>query len=140
MSKRILSKGTLVRKCTQWGTPVGDWMEVEMANAHNVYTRYVHHEDLMLLRRDRIWVPRCVRLCISNAKARDILDRGAIVISHPITKLWYDAFKSIPDLIMLYTNDGWYKIHITVDGIYKDGNVIKLVINRVIKSKIGLCN
>lgn len=140
MSKRMFAKGTLVRKTTRWGTPIGDWMEVVVANAHHVYTKYIDHEDVMLFDRKRIWKPRMVRLVISKEKAEDILKRGCIVVSHVKIPSWVNARLAMPDIIMFHTCDGWYKIYCTIDGIYTGGYDIKVVINRVIKTQIGICS
>lgn len=139
MSKRIFSKGTLVRKTTRWGTPIGDWMEVVIANAHNVYARYINHEDIILLSRKQIWKPKISRLIISKQKAEDIIKRGSVVISHKAIPAWINARIEMPDVIMFYTIDGWYKIYAAIDGIYMLEKDVKVVINRVIKYQIGTC-
>jgi len=139
MSKRIFSKGTLVRKTTRWGAPIGDWMEVEMANPYHVYAKYVHGSEIMLFRRERIWKPKMARLAISMQKMHDILDRGHLEISHPVCKSWYAVLQSPPDLITFYTSDGWCKIIATVDTVYCDNYYVKIVIDNVIKTVTG-CN
>lgn len=135
MSKREFSKGTLVRKKTIGGIPVGEWMLVEVANSSHVYAKYIGGKDVIMLSRKNVYKPKTAQVCISKDAMERIL-HGDIVISHIATPAWKKLLDSKVEVIMFYTQDGWKKAWCTVETIYciplLRERIIKVLIDRLI--------
>lgn len=138
MSKPKFSAGDIVRKCTASGTPIGPWLKIIAANAHNVWVGPSDNSCECLeakMDRNRIWIPKKARLCVSNHTIKRVLN-GDIVVSHPVSKNWIDLYENRPDIVELYTTDGMYKVWCTIDGVKVERTytetIVKLIIDRII--------
>lgn len=137
MSKREFGAGTIVRKKTKIGVPIGPWMKVVMANAHYVYATPLHCKDLTLIQRDNVYKAKVLALCISEEKIEHII-HGDIAISHIATSKWAALLdeKNRPDIIMFYTVDGWKKVWCTIETVYLrcmlGDRIVRVIIDRVI--------
>lgn len=135
MSKREFSKGTLVRKKTIGGIPVGEWMLVEVANSSHVYAKYIGGKDVIMLSRKNVYKPKIAQVCISNDAMERIL-HGDIVISHIATPAWKKLLNNQIEVVMFYTQDGWKKAWCTVEHIGMQPllreKIVRIFIDRLI--------
>lgn len=138
MASNLFKKGSLVRKCTTSGTPIGPWLKIVIANASTVLANSVDElvEDTILLDRKHVWKPKITRLAVSKDCIQHVLN-GYMVISHKATPNWIKAFDQYPDgIVELYTIDGMTKIFCTVHNVYKRMSLrestIQIIIDRII--------
>ena len=119
MSKREMSKGKLVRKMTNSGTPIGPWCIIEMSNARNVQLRPLDLiEEPFIVFRTSVWIPKILNLCVSKEKIERIHKDGYGCITHPATKQWEKLFNEY-DVALLYSMDGLKKLYCTIDRCEK---------------------
>ena len=135
MSKREFPKGTLIRKKTASGVPVGAWLRIEVSNSHYVYAHHLVSGDIVLLQRKNVYKPTISQLCISN-EAMDRILKGGIVISHALTNKWKKLLDTPTEIVVFYTQDGWKKAWCTVDTIkmvtHLRQRTVRIVIDRII--------
>lgn len=138
MTKRILSKGMLVRK-KKPGGQLGPWLRVVLSNAKYVYASALDNASTFILPRARVYKPAKMELCVAEHTIEQIRN-GQVTITHDATKSWVNLWnnRSNIELLLLYTQDGWHKIYCTIDAVHLERSpntnwvAVKLTINQVI--------
>lgn len=119
MSKRALGKGKIVKRMTHSGTPIGPWCIIEMANCNQVLLRRLPDgvESLPAFRTS-VWVPKTLSLQVSKDAIEKLITGDGYVLTHIATKQWEKLFDD-PDLLMLYSQDGFKKVYCEIDNYTK---------------------
>lgn len=137
MSRPKFTKGDLVRKCTQSGTPIGPWLKILMANANQIHAKVIDPIDTtiepMILDRKHVWKPKVIQLAVSEDTIRRV-KTGRREITHPASTKWKELFDNFPDIVVLYTMLG-EKVYCVPNNVYYcigQIKTIRLIIDRIV--------
>lgn len=119
---RTILKNKIIRKQTKDGALIGPHLRVIKVEREGVYGVISEKDkDSYLIMRPNVHICSMIDLSISKSILERIIRNKQTCLSHPYhstSKKWVRLYKERPELVKLYSSDGFVQAIYVVDDVY----------------------